>query len=1414
MRKVRARLGSILLSLAMLLSLLPVTAFAEEVDAYTALKAAVEAAPTNGTQTTVTLTGDITGLTTDQIFEIKAGQNIVLNMDGHSITVASDFDGRPFVNYGTFTIQGNGTVDVTNSNTGYGPVNNFGTLTIKNGTFKTNEQANSGAIWNRAGGKAYFNGGTYLGGANIICSAQEAYAEINGGYYENSWYATIENYGEMLITGGTFKNTSCSACDGGHYGYTIRSGLNSDVAHLTIQGKTEDSVQVTGVQGGLAVIGGTADIYNGEYRTVPCEKHPTGTSAFYAGYFTGESYETSTNIYGGTFTSGSKTGILVGNGNPAPDSGAGEKSTVMIYGGTFTGGDANKTAVSVNQTEYAIGAAKIYAGTFSSDVSEYVANGSALVPQGDQWVVGSLDDVAVAQIDGQKYASLAGAIEAVQDGGTVTLIRNSVLLDRIMITDKTFTLDMNGYTIILGANATEINAIIELSGNSDVTVAGNGEITFNDSYMEYNDLGYIFRLEDNAKLTIENGNYHAGLTCVQVGNNATAIIKDGSFSTYATWEGKSWLLNKIDGSASTFLVYGGTFKNYDPANSDTEDPTDNFCAPGYVSVKDGDTYTVMPLEKVAVAQIGDTYYLTLAEAVEAAKDNDTIELLKTTEGGGVQVKGDGRHITIDLNGFTYTVINPTVGSTGTETNGFQLLKGTDVTFKNGTIKPGTSAAQILIQNYCYLTLDNVTIDCSGSNCQYVSSNNCGNVVIKDSKIIAAEGQRVFDLYYWPSNGYAEGVSVTVEGDSEISGIIEYGSDGSEAGKADLFEKAILTIKSGKFAGGFSTYNLGADGKANISITGGVFSSDPSAYLASGYAAVDNSGDTVYQYKVVPAGQNPAQVVTGDADISVSDSITNADEKALAEEVADALNSDKEPDIGKALKAAAGTVANQNTVTKEQGKDALTNAGVSVTDASNVTIVVQPYLEVSVANVSIQGSTKAVTLDIAPMYITVATTNKDNIDLEGSDKNAVQIGTAHELTITKPVTVTIPLTTGFVNDGTLYVKHVKDNGSTYYYKGNVKDNVLTFTNPNGFSLFTYSTSSDEVVAAIGDHGYATLADAIAAVEKGGTIELLADNLSATVSREISFTVTGNGADTVRLSAGSGYKMQQVGNTYTFTYIGTEGGGSSTSGYLVSVDSGKNGKVTVSPQRAEKGETVTITVKPDEGYELDELTVTDKNGDSVKVTYKDDNKYTFKMPGSSVTVEVTFQAVKEESPVDAFLDINTGAWYYDAVKYVVENGLMSGTGTYTFEPNTTLSRGMIAQMLYALEGKPSVSATNSFTDVSVNDWYAKAASWTQSKGIITGYDDGRFAPNDPLTREQLALILYNYAQSKGYDTSAKADLSKYVDGSSTSAWAQTAMTWAVGEGLLSGRGLNMLYPTGTATRAEVAQIMMNFCENTAK
>ena len=291
-----------------------------------------------------------------------------------------------------------------------------------------------------------------MGGASTIAAEAGAYTEINGGQYENTRYPTIENRGEMLITGGAFKNTSCSSCSSG-WGYTVRSGQSSSGAYLKIRGAEEDGVQVTGVQGGLAVVGGTADIYNGVYETIPCEKHPSGASAFYAGYFTGESYETSTNLYGGTFRSFSQNAIQVGNGNPAPDSGAGEESTVMIYGGTFTGGDGGKTAIVVEQTDHAIGAAKIFGGTFSSDVARYVAEDRAIVQRDGQWVVGTVDQLAVAEVDGVKYTALETAVENAHDGQTVTLLQNVSGQGSIALTSgQSVTVDLNGFDIGFAKN--------------------------------------------------------------------------------------------------------------------------------------------------------------------------------------------------------------------------------------------------------------------------------------------------------------------------------------------------------------------------------------------------------------------------------------------------------------------------------------------------------------------------------------------------------------------------------------------------------------------------------------------------------------------------------------------------------------------------------------------------------------------------------------------------------------------------------------------------------------------------------------------------------------------------------------------------------------------------------------------------
>lgn len=235
-----------------------------------------------------------------------------------------------------------------------------------------------------------------------------------------------------------------------------------------------------------------------------------------------------------------------------------------------------------------------------------------------------------------------------------------------------------------------------------------------------------------------------------------------------------------------------------------------------------------------VCKIGDQEYTSLAEAVAAVPTDDTqttITLLADTTGDGVVVE-KGKNIIFDLGGNAYTV-DGTVGSSGTETNGFQLLKGSTVAFKNGTINAGK--AKIVIQNYADLTLEDVTLDARGSTqCQYVSSNNCGTVNITGStSIYAAEGQAAFDVYYWPKGGYAEGVIVNVDTTGTIAGKIEYGSD--PTGKEDVADMAKLYIQDGNFTGTFTIQEEG--GKAGITVSGGSFTtSDTSTitpYLAPG-----------------------------------------------------------------------------------------------------------------------------------------------------------------------------------------------------------------------------------------------------------------------------------------------------------------------------------------------------------------------------------------------------------------------------------------------------------------------------------------------------------------------------------------------------------------------------------------------------
>lgn len=279
----------------------------------------------------------------------------------------------------------------------------------------------------------------------------------------------------------------------------------------------------------------------------------------------------------------------------------------------------------------------------------------------------------------------------------------------------------------------------------------------------------------------------------------------------------------------------------------------------------------------------------------------------------------------------------------------------------------------------------------------------------------------------------------------------------------------------------------------------------------------------------------------------------------------------------------------------------------------------------------------------------------------------------------------------------------------------------------------------------------------------------------------------------------------------------GGGNSVTSYPVTNKTDEtNGSVKLSRNTASSGTKVTITVTPDSGYVVDHVNVTDKNGNAIRVTDKGDGTYTFIMPASRVWVEAVFAASDEETDTSAlpFLDIPAGAWYESAVRYVYEKHMMSGTGEAMFSPDLATTRAMIVTILYRLEGSPAASNAPAFTDVTDGQWYSSAIAWAATNNIVGGYGGGLFGPNDTITREQMAAILHRYAQYKGYDVTATADLSGYVDAGSVSTWAQGAMQWANGAGLITGNSATTLNPLGAATRAEVATILMRFCENIAQ
>ena len=922
----------------------------------------------------------------------------------------------------------------------------------------------------------------------------------------------------------------------------------------------------------------------------------------------------------------------------------------------------------------------------------------------------------------------------------------------VMQEGKYSSLIVNGYYDYAGGSDPRQNYVVDINQAAPKLTINNG--------------GFVggvntIKNDDGGELISNGGGFGNEEGCAVMNNNTATInggrfIAEGNYVLYSRYindtvnTGKLTVTNgEFEGNLAQInnapiAISGGTF---------TTDPT-AYLAEGYMSPKVGDSYKV-GLETDAVAQIGDNKYTTLQDAFKAATKGDTVKLLTDVHTDGTDSYDACLTIrvpiTLDLN--EHTIYSPdNMGDN--KTNFVALNVAADTTLKatTGGIDTGKN------------------------------------------------GGYAIDVY--------KGAKLTIDGGKYYGG-----------GSAVQVEKGELTINDGYFDAEAFIGPYGydfiincidkayKDGTAEVAIQGGYFAHfDPANnkaegagtnFVADGYVSVtsDKSG---YDYKVVQKTDTGSIVVkpaVAEPEVNV-DKISESDKQA----VENAAKSVAVPTLGAAAGdkvAAINKTEAENLAAKAQG-------------LQNPTLYVQTALKVEPTAYSAEN--KTLTLDITPQYRIVASTadKADGIRLSGDSKNAQVVQDYQKLTITAPTVVTMELPTGFASaNDKLSIKHIKDNGTVEYYTGKVTADggklYLTFTT-NGFSPFVISSA----VASIDGVMYPTLAEAVANVDSGKTINLETDCAEAvTVSRTVKFTLDKNShVFTGSIKAGS-YTTVTATDTepveYTFTYSRPYSGSSSAPTYSVTVDKTENGSVTVSPKSASKGDTVTVTVKPDSGYVLETLTVTDKNGNELTLKDKGDGKYTFTMPAGKVEVKASF--MEDNSMLNFFYDVPNNAYFYEAVKWAVENGITTGVGNDLFAPEQPCTRAQIVTFLWRAAGSKTPTITrNPFTDVapSMGMDYYYAILWASQNGIAAGTSATTFSPNATCTRAQIVTFLWRYSNKPaGYYSNPFTDVNK-----AEHAAYYDAILWAVGKGITKGTTATTFSPYGTCTRGEAVTFLYRF------
>ena len=787
------------------------------------------------------------------------------------------------------------------------------------------------------------------------------------------------------------------------------------------------------------------------------------------------------------------------------------------------------------------------------------------------------------------------------------------------------------------------------------------------------------------------------------------------------------------------------------------------------------------IEKFFVAKVGDTYYKTLADAVAAAKNDETVTLLKNAE-TTVELSFTNKAITLDLNGKTVS---------GTFTDNFSVIEaGEDAsltvqdTSVAGTGKIASNKYGISARDGGALIVKSGTIESeyaplSGNNTagDMNFTVNGGTLTAKHGPAIYMPGQVNLSITDGVLNG---GISLRMGQVSISGGTINAATDGLDS-PAEYYHysgNAWLPDALYVFGGTYTSENTTYGNSLHLNITGGTFN------------CANGQGSAVAIYDLGKVEQVMEITISDEAKLGTNSTARNAYDKLSLSDIG---VTSPEPGFG----AHSGQVSTTITgglfssdpsayvpdthhvedssngsypfAVKEGAKSdatiivtAATNAAVSETiesgdkakieavkDKANVegmAAAIRDDKKAAIAKAAdvtdeqlagknmieteITVKVEAKAADLANGKLTFEASPVATVKVNGA-ATGTTVPVTNDMLNGQPITVKLPLPEGFTPK---QIKHISSDGSVEYFLKTAK---------RGAKLFTVDS----------------------------------DNCAV-------FTITK-------------FSTFELSGTVTYVEPSYYSGSSSDPTYSVTVDKTENGSVTVSPKSASKGSTVTITVKPDSGYVLETLTVTDKNGNELTLKDKGDGKYTFTMPAGKVEVKATF--MEDNSVLNFFYDVPNDAYFYEAVKWAVKNGITTGVGNDLFAPEQPCTRAQIVTFLWRAAGSPEPKTVSSFTDVSASAYYAKAVAWAVENGITNGMTETIFAPDATCTRGQSVTFLHRALKG-----TAPTTVNGFTDVAADAFYAD-AVAWAVESGVTNGTTDSTFSPNNGCTRAQIVTFL---------